>query len=199
MEQHIKHLERKHEHLKIKLAVSGAADTTGCGEDALHKAKELGREIVKQNAVLITGATTGFPFWSCIGAKEEGGISVGLSPASTEKEHIEMYKLPVDYMDLIIYTGAGYPGRDLLMTRTSDAIFLGCGRIGTIHEFTIAFEDKKPIGILEGDWQTDDIIKTMIAESHRAQDNPYIVYDSDPKRLVEKVIDIVYSLKAKDR
>ena len=36
------------------------------------------------------------------------------------------------------------------MTRTSDAIFLGCGRIGTIHEFTIAFEDNKPIGILEG-------------------------------------------------
>ncbi len=189
------HLERKHEHLKIKLAVSGAADTTGCGEESLHAARELGREIVRHAAVLITGATTGFPFWSAMGAKDENGISVGLSPASSEKEHIEMYKLPVDYMDLIIYTGAGYPGRDLLMTRTSDAIFLGCGRIGTIHEFTIAFEDKKPIGILEGDWKTDDIIKEMIAESHRAADNPYIVYDKDPKKLVERVLDIVYSLK----
>ena len=56
----------------------------------------------------------------------------------------------MEYLDIIIYTGAGYSGRDLLMTRTSDAIFLGCGRIGTIHEFTIAFEDNKPIGILEG-------------------------------------------------
>lgn len=190
------HLERKHEHLKIKLAVSGAADTTGCGEEALKAARELGREIVRQGAVLITGATTGFPLWSAMGAKDENGISVGLSPASSEKEHIEQYKLPVDYMDLIIYTGAGYPGRDLLMTRTSDAIFIGCGRIGTIHEFTIAFEDKKPIGVLEGDWKTDDIIKEMIAESHRSADNPYIVYDRDPKRLVEKVLDIVYSLKA---
>ncbi len=130
-----------------------------------------------------------------MGAKDEDGISVGLSPASSEKEHLEQYKLPVDYMDLIIYTGAGFPGRDLLMTRTSDAIFIGAGRIGTIHEFTIAFEDKKPIGILQGEWHTDELIKEMVAESHRAGDNPYIVYDSDPKRLVEKVLDIVYSLK----
>ena len=190
------HLEQKHEHLKIKLAVSGAADTTGCGEDALVKARELGREIVRHGAVLISGATTGFPLWTAMGAKDENGISVGLSPASSEKEHLEQYKLPLDYMDLIIYTGAGFPGRDLLMTRTSDAIFIGCGRIGTFHEFTIAFEDKKPIGILEGDWKTDDLIKEMIAESHRAADNPYIVYDKDPKRLVEKVLDIVYTLKA---
>ena len=130
-----------------------------------------------------------------MGAKDENGISVGLSPASSEKEHLETYKLPVDYMDLIIYTGAGYPGRDLLMTRTSDAIFIGCGRIGTFHEFTIAFEDKKPIGVLEGDWETDDIIKEMLKASTRAEDNPYIVYDRDPKKLVEKVLDIVYSLK----
>lgn len=186
----------KHEHLKIKFAVSGAADTTGQGEEALHAARELGREIVRHGAILITGATTGFPLWSAIGAKEEKGISVGISPATSEKEHVSMYKLPLDYMDFIIYTGAGYPGRDLLLTRTSDAIFVGCGRIGTFHEFTIAFEDKKPIGVLEGPWGTDELIREMIKESGRAGDNPYIVFDSDPKRLVEKVLDIVYSLKA---
>ena len=70
--------------------------------------------------------------------------------ASTE--HIETWRLPVDYMDLIIYTGFGFPGRDLLFVRSCDAILIGCGRIGTIHEFTIAFEDKKPIGVLQGPW-----------------------------------------------
>lgn len=185
----------KHDHLKLKLAVSGAAETGTCGEDALAVAKELGREIVRQGAVLITGATTGFPLWTAMGAKEEGGISIGLSPAFSEREHVEQYKLPLDYMDLIIYTGSGYPGRDLLMTRTSDAIFIGCGRIGTFHEFTIAFEDKKPIGVLEGEWHTDELIKQMISESGRANDNPYIVYDKDPKRLVERVIEVVQNQK----
>ena len=141
----------KHGHNKIKICISGAADTGHCGPDAMEKAKELGREVARQGAVIVTGATTGFPFWAAQGAKEEGGISIGLSPASSEREHVEVYKLPLDYMDLIIYTGFGYRGRDLLLTRSSDAVICGCGRIGTINEFTVAYEDGKPIGVLEGE------------------------------------------------
>ena len=181
----------KHLHRQLKLAVTGAAQTGHCGESALRLAKELGAEIARHGAVLVTGATTGFPLWAAIGAKEAGGFSVGISPASSEKEHVEQYKLPIEYLDLIIYTGAGYSGRDLLMTRTTDGIFLGCGRIGTIHEFTISFEDNKPIGVLEGEWQTDEVIKNIIANSNRAEDDKKIVYDSDPKRLVEKIIALV--------
>src|SRR3989344_2416309 len=73
------------------------------------------------------------------GVKEAGGFSIGFSPAASEREHVEVYKLPLDYMDLIVYTGFGYPGRDLLLTRSADAVICGCGRIGTIHEFVIAF------------------------------------------------------------
>lgn len=92
-------------------------------------------------------------------------------------------------MDVIVYTGFGYPGRDLILTRSSDAIFFGCGRIGTIHEFTIAFEDKKPIGILEAEWETDEVIRTILAKAHRPNDR--IVFDTDPKALVERVIELV--------
>ncbi len=180
---------QKHPHLKIKICVSGAAETNHCGPDSLEKAKELGREIIKQDCILVTGATTGFPLWSTIGAKEIGGISIGLSPASTEREHIDFYGLPLEYLDLIIFTGFGYSGRNLLLTRTADAIIVGCGRMGTLNEFTIAFEDNKPIGILRGDWETDELIERIIKESHRGPGK--VVYDSDPKRLVEKVIELV--------
>ncbi len=186
----------KHNHLKIKLGISGAAETGHCGVDALEKAKELGREIIRQGGILVSGATTGFPLWAAMGAKEEKGMSIGLSPASTEKEHVETYKLPLDYMDLIIYTGFGYSGRDLLFTRTCDAVFIGCGRIGTIHEFTIAFEDNKPIGILEGDWDTAKDIKTLLENGHRP--NSKIVFDSDPKELVRKVMKLVEADKVKE-
>ena len=179
----------KHGHNQIKICVSGAAETGHCGVDALDKAKELGKEIARQGAVLVTGATTGFPFWAAMGAKEEGGICVGISPAAGEREHVEVYKLPLDYMDLIIYTGFGYPGRDLLLTRSADAVICGCGRIGTIHEFTVAFEDKKPIGIFEGPWDMDEELKEIIAKGHR--ENPKIIIDSDPKKLVEGVIALV--------
>lgn len=187
----------KHSHLKLKLCVSGAAETGHCGPNALELAKELGREIARANAVLITGATTGFPLWASIGAKEEGGFSIGLSPAASEREHIELYKLPVDYLDVIEYTGFGYSGRNLLLTRSSDAVFVGCGRIGTINEFTVAFEDRKTIGILEGDWETDEVIKMILEKAHRPNDK--IIFDSDPKALVARVIELVKQEKARYR
>src|SRR3989344_6586482 len=101
-------MDGKHIHLKYKICVSGAAETGFCGPNALEHAKELGKEIVAHKAVLVTGATTGFPLWAAMGTKEAGGFSIGLSSASSEKEHIESYKLPVDFMDVIIYTGFGY-------------------------------------------------------------------------------------------
>jgi hypothetical protein len=183
-------------HLKMKICVSGAAETSHCdGSDVFEKAKALGKEIAEHGIVLITGATTGFPFWAAMGAKEAGGISIGLSPASSEKDHIDRYNLPLDYLDLIIFTGFGYAGRNLLLTRAADAVIVGCGRMGTINEFTVAFEDNKPIGVLQGEWQTDELIEKIVRESHRGPGK--IVYDSDPKKLVEKVIELIKKEKEK--
>ncbi|MEI6280516.1 MAG: hypothetical protein WCP17_00765 [bacterium] len=179
----------KHGHNQIKICVSGAAETGHCGVGALEKAKELGREIARHGAVLVTGATTGFPLWVAMGAKEEGGISIGISPAASEREHIEVYKLPIDYMDLVIYTGFGYSGRDLLLTRSSDAVICGCGRIGTIHEFTVAFEENKPIGIFEGPWEMGAQLKEIVEKGHRP--NAKIVSGLDSKKLIEDLFALI--------
>jgi len=183
-------MDPKHTHLRLKFAISGAAETGHCGIDAYEKGLELGRQVAKHDVVTINGATTGFPLWAAMGAKEAGGYTIGFSPANSEREHIEQFNLPVEYLDLIIYTGFGYPGRDLILTRSSDAVLFGCGRIGTIHEFTIAFEDQKPIGILESaGWDTDEELKNIIELGHRP--NSRIIFDSDPKALVERVIELV--------
>ena len=180
--------------LQLKIGISGAAETGHCGVDAYDKALELGREVARHGAVLVTGATTGFPLWVAMGTKQEKGTVIGFSPANSEKEHIEAYNLPVEYHDLIIYTGFGFPGRDLIFTRSADAMLFGCGRIGTIHEFTIAFEDKKPIGIYEGDWESDEVIRDILAHGHRPND--HIVFDQNPKALVERVAALAQSDRA---
>src|ERR1700755_2651716 len=94
----------KHNNLQIKIGISGAAETGHCGIDAYDRALELGREVARQGAALVTGATTGFPLWVAMGVKEEGGIVIGFSPANSEKEHVEAYNLPLEYHDIIIYT-----------------------------------------------------------------------------------------------
>ena len=182
----------RHSHEKIKIAVSGTAKTDFLTQESLDLLVQVGTEIAHQGAVIVSGATTGVPLWSAKGAKEAGGFSIGISPATDEKEHLEYYKLPLDYMDVIIYTGQGYAGRDILMIRAADAVVIGPGRIGTIHEFTVSFEDNKPIGILESDkWETDEIIKMILEKSHRAQDNTKIIYDTDPTKLVKRLIELV--------
>ena len=188
----------KHEHNghkpkpRYKLCVSGAAVDIS-GPESFRKAYELGQIIAKSGAVLVTGATTGTPFEAAHGAKDAGGFVIGLSPASSKSEHVNKYKLPLDFLDLVIYTGFNYSGRNLLLTRASDAVFFVSGRIGTLNEFTIAFEDKKPIGVLTGTGGIIDELDDILAVARRGAKN--IVFDSDPARLVKKVMKLV---KAKD-
>lgn len=183
----------KHGHQQIKICVSGAAETGHCGIDALDKAKELGREIARVGAVLLTGATTGFPLWVAMGAKEAGGFVIGFSPAANEREHVEIYKLPLDYTDLVVYTGFGYPGRDLLLTRSADAVICGCGRIGTIHEFTVAFEDRKPIGIYKGPWEMGEELEDILEKSHRVHDK--VVVSDNAKKIVSELVSFIKQSK----
>ena len=177
--------EAKPRCLRCVIAVSGAAETGHCAPDAHEKAEEIGREIARQGMVLVTGATTGMPYWSAKGAKEEGGVVIGFSPAASEAAHLKTYHLPVDYHDVIVYTGFEYAGRNLILTRSADAVIIICGRIGTLNEFTAAFEDKKVIGVLVGSGGAADRIKDIIAWSHRGPGK--IVFSDHPAELVKKV------------
>ena len=179
--------------LKYKIGVSGAAETGHCAIDAAEKAEIIGREVAHAGMVLVTGATTGMPYWAAKGAKEEGGMVIGISPAASESAHLKTYHLPLDYHDLIIYTGFEYSGRNLLLTRSTDAVIIICGRIGTLNEFTIAFEDQKPIGILEGSGGTADMVREILKTSHRGATK--IVFSKDPKELVEKLVLLMESAK----
>lgn len=176
-------------HMKYKICISGAAQTGHCHKDALVMARRIGREVVGRNGVVLTGATTGIPHWAARGAKEAGGISIGLSPAVSERAHVKTYKLPTDYFDLIIYTGFDYAGRNLLLTRSADAVIIICGRIGSLNEFTIAFEDAKPIGVLEGSGGAADMIREILRKSHRGKGK--VIFDSDPIRLLDGVLEQV--------
>ncbi|TSC96131.1 MAG: hypothetical protein Athens101426_485 [Parcubacteria group bacterium Athens1014_26] len=172
-------------HLKYKICISGAAETGICALDAIEKAEEMGREIARRGMVLVTGATIGIPYWAAKGAKEEGGMVIGLSPAASEVAHTKTYKLPIDYHDLIIYTGFDYSGRNLLLTRSSDAVVTICGRMGSLNEFTIAFEDKKPIGVLEGTGGAADELNDIVGKMNRGPGR--VVYSHSIKELLDKL------------
>lgn len=168
------------------IAISGAGETGHCGVDVLEQAKKLGKEVAQHNAVLVTGTTTGFPLWAAMGAEEAGGTVLGFSPAASRDEHEQTYRLPLEHITVPIFTGFGHTGRDLLMVRSSDAVIFGCGRISSVNEFTIAYKENKVIGVLQGDWGTDKLLQDIVQQAHDEKRD--IIFDTDPRRLVEQVI-----------
>ncbi len=179
--------------MKYKFVVSGAANMDFCTVDTQAMAERLGGEIVKQNGIVITGATQGVPYFAAKGAKEAGGISIGISPAATYASHVKTYRLPVDQFDFIIYTGFEYSGRNLILTKSADAVIVGCGGFGTLNEFTIALEDNKPIGILTGTGGTaEEIAHIMenIKDPHR-HGAGRLVFGDDPVKLVSELIRLI--------
>jgi uncharacterized protein (TIGR00725 family) len=182
---------------QYKIAVSGAAEISHCCKNIVELSKEVGREIAKRNCILITGATTGAPYFAALGYKEVGGLSIGFSPAASEAAHIKTYRLPIEPFDVIVYTGFDYSGRNLIMTNAADGIIIICGRMGTLNEFTTAFEDQKPIGVLEGSGGTADKIRWIATGPYRGVKK--IIFERRPKELVQKLIDLIKKEKEKNQ
>lgn len=175
--------------MKYDIAVSGAAQVNHCCKEIKELSKEIGREIARRKCILITGATTGVPYFAAQGCKEAGGFSVGFSPATSENSHLKAYKLPVDAFDIMIYTGADYVGRNVIMTKSADGVIIICGRMGTLHEFTTAFEIQKPIGVLVNTGGIADKIDDIATGPHRGIKR--IIYEKDPKKLVARLIEMI--------
>lgn len=170
---------------RYKICVSGAAAGQSLTLSA-KKAEEVGKAIARNKAILMTGATTGLPLHASRGAKSAGGLVFGFSPASTKFEHTRKYRLPLDYLDVVVYTGSGYAGRNLILTRSCDAVIIIGGRIGTLNEFTIAFEDRKVIGILDQSGGITQEIRDILDIARKGK--KHIIFDAHPSRLVKRVI-----------
>jgi uncharacterized protein (TIGR00725 family) len=175
--------------MKYQICVSGAA--AGDTVQAAHQlAYDLGKAIATKGKTLITGATVGLPWYAAQGAfSVEGkrGISIGFSPASSFREHVTVYKLPTVEFDYINFTGMAYVGRDVHLVRSSDAIITVGGRMGSLHELSTALESRKVCGVLLGSGGLADYIPTLL-EHIDAPGAKDIIYDTNPERLLDKVI-----------
>ncbi|KYC44347.1 MAG: hypothetical protein APG12_00733 [Candidatus Methanofastidiosum methylothiophilum] len=157
------------------------------GSEVRLAARELGRAIAKNNLVLFSGACLGLPLEATLGAKEVGGNTVGVSPAINLKEHIEEYKYPSDVFDSIIFTGSGYKGRNVTLVRSCDSVISVQGMIGTLNELTIAYDEKKIVGLLLGTGGASDLFIEVLKKMGKPTDN--VISSDDPNSLIEKIIE----------
>jgi uncharacterized protein (TIGR00725 family) len=180
---------------KYQICVSGAAKGDSVDQGKLL-AQAAGAAIAKAGHSLMTGATTGLPNEAAIGYKAAGGkMSLGISPASTKVEHVLKYRLPTAAYDCILYSGLHYSGRDALLINSADAVVSIGGRLGTLHEFTVAMETQTPIGILKGAGGIGDQIEGLLKLLPNADPN-LIIFEDDQEKLIAKLTHMLDKLHA---
>jgi uncharacterized protein (TIGR00725 family) len=172
--------------MALKIGVMGGA--TGMMKPAhLKHAHELGQAIAKSGCILITGACPGLPLAAACGAKQVGGPVVGISPGLSLDEHVYKYASPVEFHDVLIFTGSGLMGREVVNIRSSDIVVIIGGRTGTLGELAIAYDEGKLIGVLTGTGGISDLIADILAACKK-ETGARVLYDADPKRLVKKLL-----------
>ena len=176
---------------KIGLMGSSRAQMSGSDVERLTRlAERLGQVIADRGCVLVTGATTGFPDIVSRAARRQGCLTVGISPASSREEHTSRYSLPDDGVEVIVYTGFGLKGRNVVNVRSSDVVIIFGGGIGTLNEFTIAFDEGKVVGVLEGSGGVADQIKEIAALSSKPAGSE-LVFESSPENLIDTCLKVL--------
>lgn len=170
----------------IKVGVMGGASDVGNAEH-MARAHALGRAIAAHGCVLVTGACPGLPLAAACGAKEGKGLVIGISPALNRDEHVRKYESPTAFHDVLIFTGSGLMGREVINIRTSDIVVIAGGRSGTLGELAIAYDEGKLIGVLTGMGGISDLVKDILTACAK-DTGARAIYDPDPERLVGQLL-----------
>lgn len=172
--------------MAVKVGVmGGAADVTD--PDHMARAHAVGAAVAARGCVLVTGACPGLPLAAACGAKHAGGLVVGISPGMNLEEHVGRYASPTAFHDVLVFTGSGLMGREVVNIRTSDAVAVVGGRSGTLGELAIAYEEGKPIGVLTGTGGITGMVADILAAC-RKDTGSAVVYEADPGRLVDALL-----------
>jgi uncharacterized protein (TIGR00725 family) len=175
--------------MRLTVGMMGAADEPQPPEIE-RAAHTLGRAIAEHGFILITGACPGLPYACARGAREAGGLSIGVSPALSLDEHVHKYLSPADAFDVLIYTGSGLMGREVTNIRSSDMVVIAGGRSGTLGEFAIAYDEGKLIGVLAGSGGITGHLPEIVKGFGGKDTGARVIYESDPARLVRQLAEL---------
>ncbi len=173
--------------MNVQIGVMGSAGgRISDGELAL--ARRLGRRIAELGCTIVTGACPGLPHAAVLGAAECGGYSLGISPALSREEHVNVYGSPLQPYTAMVFTGSGLMGRETHNIHSSDFVIFVGGRSGTLGEFCIAYDEGKLIGVLT---HSGGISDEFVPIAHLVQKDTgsVLIANDRPEDLIDRCLD----------
>ena len=134
------------------MAVVGAGDAS---PELQAVAEAVGREVARRGGVVVSGGLGGVMAGACRGARDAGGMTLGILPGLDRSE-------ANPHVEVALATGLG-EARNALVVRAADALVAVGGGYGTLSEIALALKGgKRVVGI--GSWEIDGMVGAESAE-----------------------------------
>jgi len=158
----------------VYISVIGAANSD---QETARLAEEVGKLIAEKGAVLVCGGLGGVMTAVSKGAREAGGVTVGILPGTNRTE-------ANPHLTIALATGLGY-ARNALVVQAGDAVIAVGGEFGTLSEIGFALQFGKPV------------IGLNTWELNRKGLKDSIVAVKSPKEAVEKAFQLAGATPAR--
>lgn len=146
-------------------AILGVIGDSNPSKQVYQLAMETGREIARRGAILVCGGLGGIMEGASLGAKELGGMTIGILPDYDISKGNE-------YIDIPIATGMGH-ARNVIIAATAHALIALPGSYGTLSEISHGLK----------------LGKKVIALG-RKESPPDVVLAESPQQAVELALDV---------
>ena len=130
---------------RLRIGVIGGSRASARDED---RAREIGRRIAEAGAVLVCGGLSGVMRAAARGAREAGGLTVGILPGASPSD-------ANPFIDVAVATGLGYT-RNALVVMNADVLIAVAGEFGTLSEIAYGNIFGKPV-IGLGSWEVKGV------------------------------------------
>jgi len=112
----------------------------GPGDEQSVAAAEVGRLVAERGGVVVCGGRGGVMESACRGAKDAGGLTVGILPGDDRSQ-------ANPFVDVVLPTGLG-ESRNALVVAAADVVIAIGGGYGTLSEIALALKaGKRVIGL----------------------------------------------------
>ncbi|MDM7912967.1 MAG: TIGR00725 family protein [Methanotrichaceae archaeon] len=119
--------------IKVQIAVVGGGN---CTPEVSKMARKLGRLLAERGHILLCGGLGGVMEAACCGAREVGGLTVGIVPGDKWEAN--------RCVGITISTGMGH-ARNVIIVKSADAVIALPGEHGTLSEIALALKMGKKV------------------------------------------------------
>jgi hypothetical protein len=128
----------------------------GSGAEHEARAEEVGRLLAERGCVVVTGGLGEVMAAAARGAKEAGGVTIGILPGTSREDASQ-------WIDHAVATGLGHM-RNFAVAASGDAVIAVGGAWGTLSEIALAKILGRPVVILEPGLEVDGVERAATPE-----------------------------------